>query len=59
MENRYGVSKWPDVAMIAKKMDALVNDKLYNIKPEAMERYLSYFATKCQKSQALNEEAKS
>lgn len=58
MENRYGVSKWPDVAMIAKKMDALVNDKLYNIKPEAMERYLSYFATKCQKSQALNEEAK-
>ena len=58
MEKTYSVSKWPDVEKIAVKMDKLVNDRLYNIKPEAMARYLEYFETKCKKSKALNEEAK-
>lgn len=58
MDNRYSVSKWPDVEGIARKMDALVNDRIYDIKAEAMERYLSYFNTKCKKSKEMNEEAK-
>lgn len=58
MDNRYSVSKWPDVELIARKMDALVNDRLYDIKPDAMERYLSYFDNKCKGSKALNQEAK-
>ena len=58
MDKRYSISKWPDVNLINEKMDKLVNDRLYEIKPRAMERYLSYFDTKCKGSKALNEEAK-
>ncbi|MCK9218194.1 MAG: aminotransferase class III-fold pyridoxal phosphate-dependent enzyme, partial [Firmicutes bacterium] len=58
MKKGYSVSKWPDVNLINKKMDKLINDRLYEIKPEAMERYLSYFETKCKKSKAMNEEAR-
>ena len=58
MDSNYSISKWPDVDLIAKKMDHLINDKLYDIKPKAMEKYLSYFDTKCKKSQTLNQEAK-
>lgn len=58
MNARYGVSQWPDVDQIAQKMDRLVNDRLYNIKPEAMQRYLNYFETKCQGSRKLIEEAR-
>ncbi len=58
MDNHYSVSKWPDVDEIATKMDRLVNDRLYKIKPEAMERYLGYFENKCKKSKSMIEEAK-
>jgi len=58
MENHYGVSRWPDVDEIAAKMDRLVNAPLLQIKPQAMERYLDYFETKCRKSKAMIEEAK-
>ncbi len=58
MKKAYGVSKWPDVDLVNKKMDALLKEDLYNIKPEAMARYLAYFEGKCKKSKALNDEAK-
>lgn len=58
MKKGYSVSKWPDVDLINEKMDKLINDRLYEIKPQAMERYLNYFETKCKKSKALNEEAR-
>ncbi len=58
MDKRYSVSKWPDADLIAQKMNRLINDRLYEIKPEAMERYLSYFDTKCKGSKAVIEEAK-
>ncbi|GAB1476826.1 glutamate-1-semialdehyde 2,1-aminomutase [Bacillota bacterium] len=58
MKKGYSVSKWPEVDVIAEKMERLVNDKVYHIKPEAMERYLSYFDTKCKGSKAMNAEAK-
>lgn len=58
MDNHYSVSKWPDVDEIAAKMDRLVNDRLYKIKPKAMERYLGYFENKCKKSKTMIEEAK-
>jgi glutamate-1-semialdehyde aminotransferase len=58
MSSSYGVSKWPDVDLIAKKMDHLVNTPLCPIKPEAMARYLDYFETKCAKSKSTINEAK-
>ena len=51
--NHYSVSSWPDVDSIAAKMERLVNDRLYSIKPDAMARYLGYFETKCARSKAL------
>lgn len=55
---RYSVSKWPDVDQIAAKMDKLVNDRLYHIRPDAMARYMNYFETKCNKSKEMIAEAK-
>jgi glutamate-1-semialdehyde aminotransferase len=59
MKAHYGVSKWPDVDEIAAKMDKLINDRLYHIKPEAMARYMDYFHTKCSRSKEIIAEAKS
>lgn len=58
MSGHYSVSKWPDVDAIATKMDKLVNDRLHNIRPEAMACYLRYFEEKCAKSKAMITEAK-
>lgn len=58
MNTQYGVSQWPNVPEIYQKMDHLVNTPLLPIKPEAMERYLHYFETKCASSKKMIEEAK-
>ena len=57
MNEHYGVSAWPDADEITAKMERLVNDRLYRIRPEAMARYLDYFETRCKKSKALIAEA--
>ncbi len=58
MKDHYSISYWPDENEILEKMNRLVNDKVYEIKPEAMEGYLSYFETKCAGSKKMIEEAK-
>lgn len=58
MNANYSVSKWPNVQEVNEKMDRLVNSPLLPIKQAAMDRYLNYFETKCQKSKAMIEEAK-
>ncbi len=58
MKEHYGVSHWPDVDGIARKMDRLVNEPLHPIKQDAMQRYLHFFESKCAGSKAMIEEAK-
>lgn len=58
MSNQYAISSWPDETMIYKKMNQLVMDKIYHIKPDAMKNYLNYFETKCKGSKGMIEEAK-
>ena len=54
----YSISKWPDVDSIAAKMERLISDRLYHIKPDAMTSYLGYFENKCSKSKEMITEAK-
>ena len=56
-DSHYSISRWPDADAIEKKMQALVEDRLYHIEPAAMQRYLGYFETKCRRSKAMIEEA--
>lgn len=58
MNAQYGVSRWPNVQEVNEKMDRLVNSPLLPIRQEAMDRYLSYFETKCAGSKSMIEEAK-
>ncbi|MFA5585405.1 MAG: aminotransferase class III-fold pyridoxal phosphate-dependent enzyme [Saccharofermentanales bacterium] len=58
MKAHYSISRWPDVDDIAARMDRLVNDRLYSIKPEAMARYMDYFHTKCRRSKEIITEAR-
>lgn len=56
--DHYGVSRWPDAKDILKRMDKLVNDRIYSLKPEALKGYLKYFEEKCQTSKLLTDKAK-
>jgi len=58
MRDGYAISHWPDEAEIYKKMEKLVGDKIYRIKPEAMKKYLGYFDEKCKASKEMIEKAK-
>lgn len=53
-----GISKWPDAAEIEEKMKALLADRIYTIKPEAMKKYLAYFDEKCSGSRKMVNAAK-
>lgn len=58
MLNQFGISKWPSTEKIEKKMKALMEDKVYTIKPDAMKKYLAYFDEKCSESRRMIEAAK-
>ena len=58
MNAHYGVSHWPDEKAVYAKMERLVSEPVYHIKPEAMQRYLRYFEEKCAGSKKMIEEAK-
>ncbi len=53
MNSQYSITNWPDAVVIEEKMARLLSDKVYHIKPDAMERYLSYFERKCQGSRKM------
>ncbi|MDL2235982.1 aminotransferase class III-fold pyridoxal phosphate-dependent enzyme, partial [Christensenellaceae bacterium OttesenSCG-928-L17] len=55
---QYSISTYPNAADIEARMQELMNTRVYKIKPDAMNRYLSYFETKCAKSKTILEEAK-
>lgn len=54
----YAISSWPDEKQIYEKMDRLMADDVYHVKPEAMKEYLAYFETKCAGSKKMIGEAK-
>ncbi len=59
MDTRFAISQYPDAASVTKKLDALIAQPMYSIKPEALARYeTEYYGKKCVKSKALFDEAK-
>ena len=57
-EQKYAISEWHDTAEIYRKLEILINQPPHPIQREKMDQYLNYFATKCQKSKELTDEAK-
>ncbi|MEA4964899.1 MAG: aminotransferase class III-fold pyridoxal phosphate-dependent enzyme [Oscillospiraceae bacterium] len=58
MTEQCGISHWPDAIKIEEKMERLMADRVYHLKPEAMKRYLTYFETCCAGSKRMTDEAK-
>jgi glutamate-1-semialdehyde aminotransferase len=54
----YAISEYPDVEDVYRKLNALISQPLRPVKPEAMQQYLNYFETRCQKSKELTDAAK-
>jgi hypothetical protein len=57
-EQRYAISRYPDVAAVYGGLDRLVRGPLRKVKPAAMARYLDYFENSCPRSKALVTEAR-
>jgi glutamate-1-semialdehyde 2,1-aminomutase len=56
--NGFAISEYHDVKDIYRQLDALLAQPIRPVKRSAMENYLSYFETKCQKSKPIIERAK-
>ncbi len=54
----YAISTYPDVENIYRQLNNLVSQPMRRVKPEALQTYLNYFETRCQKSKALTDAAK-
>jgi len=57
-KNEYGISEYPNVKEIYEKLGALVNQPLRPIRRDEMEKVLSYYDFRCQRSKALAEKAR-
>jgi glutamate-1-semialdehyde 2,1-aminomutase len=57
-DQRYAISKYPDVAAVYAALERLVSQPLRRVKPAVMKQYLDYFETKCARSKALTAEAR-
>jgi glutamate-1-semialdehyde 2,1-aminomutase len=55
---QYAISHWPDTEDIYARMNALIKQPIYHIRPEKMEEYLKYFEQRCAQSKILTDEAK-
>jgi len=55
---QYAISKYPDVAEIYRKLDALISQPIRAVRQDKMQDVLNYFEKKCARSKALNDEAK-
>ncbi len=57
--NGFAISAYPDVAEVSRQLDALKQEPIRRLKPEALQGYLDDFYEKgCPKSKAMIEEAK-
>ena len=59
MSNRpgYAIQEYHDTRKVMDQLNALIKMPIRGIKKEAMEKYLDYYETKCQKSKAMIQEA--
>jgi len=55
---QYAISKYPDVAEVYRKLDALISQPIRPVRQDKMQDVLNYFEKKCARSKALNDEAK-
>jgi len=59
LNNEFAISNYPDVGEITSRLDELIRQPIWSIRPDALNRYeTEYFDKKCTKSKALIEEAK-
>lgn len=59
MTNRnYGISEYPDVDKVYKKLNALIAQPIRPINREKMQGFLNYFETKCRRSKQLTDDAR-
>ena len=58
VQGQYGISEYPNVKEIYEKIDRLMKLPVQTIRRDAMESYLKYFESKCQKSKEMIQEAK-
>ncbi len=54
----HAISKYPDVADVYRRLNALVAQPIRPVRRDKMEEYLGYFQTRCTRSKALTDEAK-
>ena len=59
MSNRpgYAIQEYHDTRKVMEQLNALIKMPIRGIKKEAMEKYLDYYETKCQKSKEMIQEA--
>ena len=59
MSNRpgYAIQEYHDTRKVMDQLNALIKMPIRGIKKEAMEKYLDYYETKCQKSKEMIQEA--
>ena len=59
MSNRpgYAIQEYHDTQKVMEQLNALIKMPIRGIKKEAMEKYLDYYETKCQKSKEMIQEA--
>jgi glutamate-1-semialdehyde 2,1-aminomutase len=53
----FGISAWPDVADVYRRLDALLRQPIVPIRRENMSKVLAYFDQRCQRSRALSDRA--
>jgi glutamate-1-semialdehyde 2,1-aminomutase len=53
----FAISRWPDVAEVYARLDALLKQPIRPIRREHMEKVLGYFNERCQRSKALSARA--
>ena len=50
MDTRFAITNYPDAAAITKKLDNLISQPIYSIKPEVLQKYEDeYYAKKRKK----------
>ena len=54
----YAISHWPDTAEINRRLDALVDQPMWQIRRDKMEEYLKRYDERCARSKVLVEEAR-
>ncbi|MCQ2462108.1 MAG: aminotransferase class III-fold pyridoxal phosphate-dependent enzyme [Clostridia bacterium] len=59
MDTRFAITNYPDAAAVTKKLDNLIAQPIYSIKPDVLQKYEDeYYGKKCAKSKSMIEEAK-